>query len=94
MALEAEIEQHFIWAVECAGGKTYKFTSPSMRGVADRIACLPNGDTWFVELKRPVGGAFSDQQVVFADDMKRLHQKYVALINKLEIDQWIRRAMT
>jgi len=34
---ESEIENYFKWAVERAGGLTYKFTSPSHRGVADRI---------------------------------------------------------
>jgi hypothetical protein len=47
---ESEIERHFCWAVERAGGKAYKFTSPGRKGVADRIACMPDGTTWFVEL--------------------------------------------
>jgi len=48
---EHEIENYFIWQVEIMGGRTFKFKTTTQRGVSDRIACLPNGDTWFVELK-------------------------------------------
>jgi hypothetical protein len=62
---ESEIETYFKWVVESMGGKTWKFTSPSNRGVSDRIACLPDGTTWFVELKTR-GGRLSPLQEVFA----------------------------
>ena len=48
---EKEIEIYFDWAVQSIGGRTWKFTSPGRKGVADRIACLPDGQTWFVEVK-------------------------------------------
>lgn len=86
---EAEIEKYFVWAVASIGGKTYKFKSVSQRGVADRIACLPNGDTWFIEIKRPKGGHLSPMQDVFADEMWSLKQKYVCLWTKEQIMQWI-----
>jgi hypothetical protein len=84
---EAEIENYFKWAVERAGGKTYKFTSPRHRGVADRIACLPNGATWFVELKQD-GGKLSALQKIFAEDMKKLNQRYACLWNREQVDRW------
>ena len=56
---EAEIENYFVWAVEYMGGKAYKFKTPNNRGVSDRVVALPNGSTWFVELKRPKGGKLS-----------------------------------
>lgn len=86
--LEKEIEQYFIWAVEKLGGKTYKFKSPTQRGVPDRIACLPNGETWFVELKRPEDGELSELQKLFAEDMRELNQKYVLLDTKDQIASW------
>lgn len=86
---ESEIEAHFVWAVEMRGGKAYKFKSPARRGVADRIACMPNGETWFVELKRPKGGKLSELQKLFADDMIRLRQKYICLWSKPMIDEWL-----
>jgi len=87
--LEKTIEYYFKWAVERAGGKTWKFTSPSNRGVSDRIACMPDGSTWFVELKRPKGGKLSALQLLFAADMKQLNQEYACLWTKEQIDAWI-----
>lgn len=86
--LEKEIEKYFVWTVETLGGRTYKFKSPTQRGVADRIACMPNGDTWFVELKRPKGGRLAPLQQMFCDDVQKLNQKYALLTNKQEIDTW------
>lgn len=86
--LEKEIENYFVWTVETAGGKTYKFKSPTQRGVADRIACMPNGETWFVELKRPKGGRLAPLQALFRDEVQSLQQKYALLINRQEIDLW------
>jgi len=86
---ESEIENYFKWAVERAGGLTYKFTSPSHRGVADRIACMPNGATWFVELKTK-GGRLSELQKIFAADMAKLNQNYTTLWTKEQVDQWLK----
>ncbi len=69
------------------GGTAFKFKSPNHRGVADRIACLPDGSTWFVELKAP-GGRPSPLQKLFAARMKELRQNYTILWSKTEIDQW------
>jgi hypothetical protein len=87
---ESEVERHFVWAVERAGGKTWKFTSPGRKGVADRIACLPDGQTWFVELKTK-GGRLSLLQQLFAADMVYLQQNYVCLWTKEQIDAWIQK---
>ena len=84
---EKIVENHFVWAVERIGGKTYKFTSPGRKGVADRIACLPDGSTWFVELKTK-GGRLSALQKMFADDMTALNQKYACLWAKEHVDEW------
>jgi hypothetical protein len=85
---EKIVENHFVWAVERIGGKTYKFTSPGRKGVADRIACLPDGSTWFVELKTK-GGRLSVLQKMFMSDMTLLNQKYACLWTTEQIDEWI-----
>jgi hypothetical protein len=82
---EKEIEKHFCWAVERLGGRTYKFTSPGRKGVADRIACLPDGSTWFVELKTK-GGRLSKLQELFASEVQALNQKYACLWTKEQVD--------
>jgi hypothetical protein len=87
---EKDIEKHFIWTIERMGGKTWKFTSPGRRGVADRIVCLPDGSTWFVELKTK-GGRLSELQKLFATDMATLNQKYLCLWTKEQIDELLQR---
>ena len=87
--LEKEIENYFVWTVERSGGKTYKFRSVNQRGVSDRIAYMPDGSTWFVELKIK-GGRLSELQKRFADDVIALRQNYVCLWSKEMIDEWIR----
>ena len=86
--MEKEIERHFIWTVERMGGITYKFTSPGRKGVADRIACLPDGSTWFVELKTK-GGRLSPLQKMFAADMAALNQRYMCIWTKEQVNQWL-----
>jgi hypothetical protein len=88
---EKIVENHFVWAVERIGGKTYKFTSPGRKGVADRIACLPDGSTWFVELKTK-GGRLSALQKMFMSDMTLLKQSYACLWTVEQVDEWIKSA--
>ena len=84
---ESEVEQHFKWIVESMGGKSYKFVSVNNRGVSDRVACLPDGSTWFVELKTR-GGRLSALQRIFAEEVGRLGQNYRCFWNKEQIDHW------
>jgi hypothetical protein len=90
MTTEADIERYFVARVKSVGGTAYKFRSVNHRGVSDRIACMPNGEAWFVELKKP-GGKLSPLQKMFADDMIRLWQRYCCLWSKSEVDVWLLR---
>lgn len=85
---EKEIEAYFVKRVKAVGGKAYKFRSVTQRGVADRIACMPNGQAWFVELKRP-GGKLSPLQELFAGEMKLTNQHYACLWSKEDVDAWL-----
>jgi hypothetical protein len=84
---EKEIEAYFVNRVKALGGYSYKFRSITLRGVSDRIACLPNGKTWFVELKKP-GGRLSPLQEVFAEQMEATQQNYTVLWSKEDVDLW------
>lgn len=86
---EAVIERYFVAQVKAIGGVAYKFTSPAHRGVADRVVCLPDGSTWFVELKAP-GGRLSELQKIFQSDMARVKQKYACLWSKEHVDEWLK----
>ena len=89
--LEKEIENYFVWTVERMGGKSWKFVSPGRKGVSDQIACLPDGATWFVELKRPKGGRVSPLQVLFKSEVETLNQSYALLHTKELIDEWAKK---
>ena len=86
---ESTIEKHLVAKVKAMGGMAYKFTSPAHRGVADRVVCLPDGSTGFVELKAP-GGRLSELQKIFQSDMARMNQKYACLWSKDHVDEWIK----
>lgn len=49
---EVNIEKLLERAVEAAGGKAFKFTSPGNAGVQDRLV-LRDGRAYFVEVKAP-----------------------------------------
>lgn len=49
---ERDIESGLRKQVERMGGVAMKFTSPGNDGVPDRIAILPGGQVWFIELKK------------------------------------------
>tara|TARA_R110000823_G_scaffold29101_6_gene84594 strand:+ start:576 stop:860 length:285 start_codon:yes stop_codon:yes gene_type:complete len=85
--LEKQVERYLVKKVEAIGGKAYKFTSPGRGGVADRIVCLPDGRTWFVELKT-AGGKMSALQLIFAADMRRMKQNYTVLWSKEDVDEF------
>ena len=52
---ESAIEAKLSKEVKRRGGYTRKWTSPSNRGVPDRIVIWPNGTVHFVELKTDTG---------------------------------------
>jgi hypothetical protein len=87
MLRESDIETLFIWHVLDMGGKSYKFKSVNYRGVSDRIAMMPDGSTWFVELKAP-DGKLKPLQVDFREVCAQYNQKYACLHNVEQINQW------
>ena len=50
---ETEIEKKLKARIELIGGKCFKFVSPGMNGMPDRICVLPGGEVFFVETKAP-----------------------------------------
>ena len=87
---EKEIEAYFVKRVKAMGGYAYKFRSVTQRGVADRIACMPNGQAWFVELKKE-GGRLSALQEIFSEEMAHTNQHYACLWSKEDVDLWCSR---
>ena len=52
---ERDIEKWLRRQIERMGGQAFKFTSPGNDGVPDRLAVLPGGLIYFVELKTDRG---------------------------------------
>lgn len=50
---ESQIEKHLAAKVKAAGGLCWKFSSPNLRGVPDRVVILTLGRFCWVELKAP-----------------------------------------
>lgn len=86
--LEKDIEAYLVRKVRDAGGKAYKFVSPTNRGVADRLVVLPGGRIWFVEVKK-LGGRLSPLQRIFLDEIKALGANYQLLWSKEDVDAFV-----
>lgn len=52
---ERDIEQWLRHQIESMGGLAFKFSSPGNDGVPDRLAVLPGGIIYFIELKTDRG---------------------------------------
>jgi hypothetical protein len=50
---EKELELMLVKEVKRRGGRAYKFISPGINGVPDRLVLLPYGRAGFVEVKAP-----------------------------------------
>jgi len=86
--LEKEIEAYFVKEIQKLDGIAFKFRSTSNAGVCDRIACLPSGEVWFVEIKQ-VKGKLSTLQQFHANDLRRLNMNYACLWSKEHVDNFI-----
>ena len=53
MLREKALEQKLVRMVRGQGGMAFKFVSPGMAGVPDRLILLPGGKAVFCELKAP-----------------------------------------
>lgn len=72
---ESTIERKFVRACRERGAMSYKFVSPSHRGVPDRIVVTADGRIVFVELKTPRGSLSGLQKYEIA----RLRDRGVAV---------------
>ena len=79
---ERDIEKSLRRQVENLGGLAFKFTSPGNDGVPDRLAVLPGGFIYFVELKTD-RGRLSPLQEWQHDRLRQLGVK-VAVIRGMD----------
>jgi hypothetical protein len=85
---ESQIEKYLTERVKAAGGLCWKFVSPGMPGVPDRIAMLPSGRLVFVELKAPDKTAKPHQERRHRD-LWRMGQAVVVLDSIEKVDAFM-----
>ena len=68
---EKELEGMLITQVKKKGGKAYKFISPGINGVPDRLVLLPGGRAGFVEVKAP-GKQMRPNQIMRKGELESL----------------------
>lgn len=84
---ERDIEDWLRRRIEDAGGIAFKFTSTGNDGVPDRIAILPGGQIWFIELKA-VSGKLSALQRWQIERMKKLGARAAVIRGMDEARNW------
>ena len=64
---EKQIESKVVKKAKELGFLTYKFSSPSNRGVPDRIFISPHGEVFFIEFKSEKGKITKLQEKIIKD---------------------------
>ena len=85
---ENRVEQWLIDGVKALGGRTFKFVSPGLAGVPDRIVILPGGNVHFVEVKA-LGGKPSELQLRRLTQLRKLGVKALILTGTAEVDDYL-----
>ena len=85
---EKSVEEKFRDGIKSIGGKAYKFVSPGNNGVPDRVVCLPDGRTVFVELKSPTG-VLSKMQERRIAELRRMKQNVYVLHSVEEVRKFL-----
>lgn len=87
--LESDIEKKLVEGVRSLGGVAYKWISPGVNGVPDRIVMLPNHvSPYFVELKTE-SGRLSVRQSVQIRRLRRLGQHVCVLYGEEDVEAFL-----
>lgn len=91
--LEKDIEKKLVKEVKKRGGLCWKFTSPNLAGVPDRLCLLHEGKVAFVEVKKP-GGKLRPLQVLRKQELESHGFKVFVLNNEKEVEKIINEIYT
>jgi Holliday junction resolvase len=80
---EKQIESKIVKKAKELGFLTYKFSSPSNRGVPDRVFISPHGEVFFIEFKSEKGKLTKLQEKVIKDISE--YGVGVFIINSVEV---------
>ena len=86
--LEKEVEKALTKAIISLGGLCWKFTSPGVVGVPDRLCLLHHRKVAFVEVKRP-GEVLRPIQVKRKKQLEELVFKVYVLDSKEKVEEVI-----
>lgn len=86
---ESEIEKRLKTGVEAKGGLCWKWTSPGLRGVPDRIVIMPGARRYFVELKA-AGGFLSPHQKRRHNDLLNRGVVVYTLCSPEQVDDFLK----
>lgn len=89
---ERDVEAWLRRQIERLGGKAMKFVSPGNNGVPDRIAILPGGKVWFIELKKR-GEKQSELQKWQAEQLRKLGCNVATVAGMEQAQAWIEEVM-
>ena len=86
---ESSIENRLGIEIKKLGGKSWKFVSPGVVGVPDRLILLPGGRSIFIELKAP-GKKLSPIQKYRAKELAELGFDVLCIDSVEKIKEMIR----
>lgn len=86
---EKNTEIYLRETIESLGGICWKWISPNVRGVMDRICFLPGGIVFYVEVKSE-GKALSSAQVRRAKDLTKQGQRCYMADTKAKVNEIIK----
>ncbi len=86
---ERKVEDYLCDKVQARKGFCPKFHHPGRRGAPDRIVMLPGYPSYYVELKRPVGGKLEPWQITYHREIARAGQEVFVLWNRDDVDAFM-----
>ncbi len=86
---EKDLEKYLEKKIKNINGLTFKFVSPSFRGVPDRVVIF-SGDVYFIELKAPnKKNNLSALQKECITAMKQAGANVCVIWNKSQVDEFV-----
>lgn len=85
---EQKIEMYLKKKIKLIDGKAFKFASPGMSGVPDRIVIIPGGHIYFIELKAPKKKLRKIQEIR-VKQLKNLGCNVLVIDSKEKVDEFV-----
>ncbi|WMZ82782.1 VRR-NUC domain-containing protein [Staphylococcus pseudintermedius] len=87
---ETNLEQYLVKEIKKENGLCLKWVSPGTKGVPDRIIIMPDGKTYFVEMKQNKGRIDPLQKYMHKQFNLRGHKVYV-LWTKEQVNEFVKK---